>query len=162
VTEPLRPFRVLIVCTGNTCRSPMAQALLTRLFEEAEIPAEVRSAGTLPWAGGPAHPDAIATAAASGLDLSPHVAQSLTEELVGWADVVLGMQRAHVLQAQEIDSSADVRLITDFDPEGPRREGIDDPIGRGPEVYARVFGEIRRCLDGFVSSRSHSTRTGLV
>jgi protein-tyrosine-phosphatase len=140
----------------------MAEALLIRLFEEAEIPAEVRSAGTLPWIDGPAHPDAVRTVAGSRLDLSGHAAQSLTEELVGWADVVLGMQKAHVLQVRDIDSAADVRLITDFDPEGPRRDGIEDPIGKGPEVYVRVFGEIRRCLEGFVASRSHSTRTGQV
>ena len=138
----------------------MAEALLMRLFEQGNIPAEVRSAGTLSWIDGPAHPDAVATAARSGLDLTGHVAQPLTEELVRWADVVLGMQKAHVLQAQEVDSSADVRLITEFDPESPRREGIEDPIGKGPEVYARVFGEIRRCLEVFVARRSHSIRAG--
>lgn len=148
-----RPFRVLVVCTGNTCRSPMAAALLARLMEEAGVAAEVRSAGTLPWCTGPAHPDARATAAREGLDLSAHQAQPLTEELVAWADVILGMQRAHVLQVRQIDSTADVRLITEFDPGGPSG-GIDDPIGLGPEVYERVFGEIRRCLERFVASRS--------
>jgi len=130
----------------------MAEALLARLFEEAGVEAEVRSAGTLPWCGGPAHPDSQATAAAAGLDLSAHEARPLDEEIVAWADIVLGMQRAHVLQVHELDSTADVRLITEFDPSGPGAGGIDDPIGLGPEVYARVFAEIRRCLEGFVAT----------
>ncbi len=130
----------------------MAEALLTRLMAEAGVSAEVRSAGTLPWCGGPAHPDARATASREGLDLEGHEARPLTEELVAWADVVLGMQRAHVLQVRQLDSAADVRLITEFDPGGSLK-GIDDPIGLGPDVYDRVFGEIRRCLEGFVASR---------
>lgn len=135
----------------------MAEALLSRLLEDAGIPAEVRSAGTLPWTGGPAHPDACATVAEAGLDLTRHQAQPLTEELVAWADVVLGMQRAHVLQVRELDSAADVRLITEFDSERTGGEGIEDPIGQDREVYARVFGEIRRSLDGFVASRIHTS-----
>ena len=154
MTHQSRPYRVLIVCTGNTCRSPMAEALLRRMFDEAGIPAEVQSAGTLSWTGGPAHPDACAIAAADGLDLDRHEAQPLTEDLVGWADVILGMQKAHVLRALEIDSTADARLITDFDPAGSTRDGIDDPIGLGRNVYAEVFEEIRRCLEGFVASRA--------
>ena len=135
----------------------MAEVLLRRLLEDAGIPAEVRSAGTLPWTGGPAQPEACATVADAGLDLSRHEAQALTNGLVAWADVILGMQRAHVLQVRELDSTADVRLITEFDPERRGGEGIEDPIGQDREVYGRVFGEIRRSLDGFVASRVHTS-----
>ncbi len=129
----------------------MAEALLARLLEAAGVPAEVRSAGTLPWCGGPAHPDAQATAAAAGLDLSGHQARSVTEELVAWADIVLGMERAHVLHVRELDSTADVRLVTEFDP-GRAGGGIEDPIGMNRAVYERVFGELERCLEGFVAT----------
>lgn len=133
----------------------MAEVLLARLLEEASIAAEVRSAGTLPWAGGSAQPEAIATVAREGLDLTRHVAQPLTADLVGWADIVLGMQQAHVLQVRDLDSAADVRLITELDSSGPRRDGIPDPMGLGADAYAEVFEEIRRVLVSFVRSRLH-------
>jgi protein arginine phosphatase len=140
----------------------MAEALLARLLEQAGMPAEVRSAGTLPWTGGPAHPDAVATAAKAGLDLGRHAAQPLSEELVRWADLVLGMERAHVLQVREIDSTADAHLITEFDPRGRRRDGIDDPIGMGPEVYERVFDEIRQALTGLVAKLTREATSDAV
>lgn len=138
----------------------MAEALLRSLLKEAEIPAEVRSAGTLPWIGGPAHPDAVATAAAAGLDITGHEAHPLTEGLVAWADVVLAMQGAHLLHVRDIDSTADVRIVTEFDLAGSHREGIEDPIGLSRDVYERVFEEIRRCLEGFVATRTRPSPAG--
>jgi protein-tyrosine phosphatase len=130
----------------------MAEALLRRLLEEAEIPAEVRSAGTLSWTGGPAHPDAVAAAADIGLDLSGHEARPLTQDIVRWADIVIGMQRSHVARVRELDSTADVRLITELDPEAPSRDGVEDPIGRSRSVYVDVLDEIRHYLEGFAAS----------
>lgn len=147
---PSRPLRVLVVCTGNTCRTPMAAALLRRLFDGAGLEAEVRSAGTHATPGWPAHPDAQAVAAEAGLDLADHRAQPLTAELVAWSDVVLGMSQGHVERARRLDETADVRIVTAFDPAGPRPDGIRDPIGWGADVYRQVFGELERCLAEFV------------
>jgi protein-tyrosine-phosphatase len=138
----------------------MAEALLRRLFEEAGYPAEVRSAGTLSRTGGPAHPDAAATAADAGLDLSSHRTQPLIEGLVRWADIVLAMHRSHAQAVRQLDSTADVRVLTEFHPDGPDPQGIEDPIGQGREVYAAVFEEIRRCVEEFVAQRLPPLRTG--
>lgn len=134
----------------------MAEALLRRLFERAGVEAEVRSAGTAAMTGGPAHPHSVETASARGLDLSEHVARPLTAEILRWADTVLAMQRSHARAVQEIDSTVDVRVVTEFLPDDDR-EGIRDPIGSDREVYEEVFDEMRAALEAFVEPRSGSS-----
>lgn len=138
----------------------MAEALLRELFAEAGIPAEVRSAGTHAMEGAPAHPDARAVAAEAGLDLSAHRSQPLTADLVRWADIVLGMSWGHVVRARALDETADIRLITEFDPAGGHENGIVDPIGYERGVYVTVFEEIRSCLEKFVETRVRPSGKG--
>lgn len=134
----------------------MAEALLRALFAEAGFLAEVRSAGTHAMDGAPAHPDARAVAAEAGLDISAHRSQPLTADLVRWADIVLGMSPGHVARARALDETADIRLITEFDPGGRHEDGIVDPIGYDRGVYVKVFDEIRSCLERFVETRVRS------
>ncbi|CAN5221295.1 hypothetical protein BH18GEM1_BH18GEM1_00230 [soil metagenome] len=131
----------------------MAVAVLRKLFAEAGVTAEVRSAGTHAVLGEPAHPDACAVAEQAGLDLAGHRSQPLTAALVRWADVVLGMARGHVVRARDLDDAADVRLITEFDPAGRHAGGVVDPIGHDREVYDDVFSHISLCLEVFIENR---------
>lgn len=129
----------------------MGEVLLRDLLAEAGRPAEVRSAGTHALTGTPANPDAVAAVAATGLSLASHRAQPLTAATVHWADVILGMQPAHLRSVRELDPAAHARLVTAFDPSRSGGDGgVKDPIGWPFEVYAEVLEVLRTCLEGFV------------
>lgn len=87
-------FRVLAICTGNVCRSPLAERILKSSL--AGLPVSVESAGTRALVGKPMTPQTIETAERFGLEISePHVSRQLTEEMLDEADLVLGLSRAH-------------------------------------------------------------------
>lgn len=88
---------ILVVCSGNLCRSPLAEALLRRRLDERlgdEAPA-VRSAGTIAVAGSPATPEGVLVAAEHGLDTSTHAATRLERELLREPDLILAMAAEH-------------------------------------------------------------------
>lgn len=99
--EP-RPLRLLYVCSGNVCRSPMAAAIADRVALELAREVEIRSAGTLGLVGRPAPAAAVATCRELGLDLSGHRSRALTEELVRWADRIFVMEPAHAVRVREL------------------------------------------------------------
>jgi protein-tyrosine phosphatase len=88
---------ILVVCTGNICRSPFAEGLLRQALE-ARFPGggpAVASAGTSGWEGSPAHPDSVRAALERDLDLSGHLARRLVREHLEEADLVLAMAAEH-------------------------------------------------------------------
>src|SRR6266704_5323123 len=96
MTEEPNTKRILLVCTGNICRSPLAAALLERALVERGIEGiAVASAGTGAWDGAPVSEGAYLVGLERGLDLSGHRARLLTRELVQAADLILTMARHH-------------------------------------------------------------------
>jgi protein arginine phosphatase len=114
---------VLFVCTGNTCRSPFAEAVARLEGHDAE------SAGLGAHPGDQPPEDAIVVAHELGYDLSSHRARCLTEEMLERADIVVGMTAAHVAAV-----GGGARLLGQAD--------LDDPIGRGRDAYRRVYAQI--------------------
>jgi len=137
---------ILLVCTANQCRSPMAEGLLERLLAQAGVGAEVGSAGLLPG-GAPATPDAVATMADRGVDISRHVSRTLTRETATTTPLVIGMTRAHVREAcvtfgAPVDRAYTLKeLVRRGEQAGGRREG--EP---GSSWLARI-GAGRRTAD---------------
>jgi protein-tyrosine-phosphatase len=122
-------MRVLFVCTGNTCRSPFAEAVARR---EGHV--DVESAGLRAYGGDEPPDDAIAVARELGFDLSSHRARPLAENMLERADVIVGMTAAHVNALDGLGAGAKTRLLGGAD--------LDDPIGRGRDAYRRTYAQI--------------------
>lgn len=127
-----RRIEILLLCTANQCRSPMAEALLRDLIARAGVDATVSSAG-LYRGGSPATGHAVETMAARGLDLGGHRSRQLGSDLLATADLVIGMARQHVLEAgvtrpDSLPVAFTLKeLVRRGEAVGPRREG--EPVG---------------------------------
>jgi protein-tyrosine phosphatase len=102
VPPPSGVFHLAFVCTANQCRSPMAATLAARELLRRGIAAEVASGGVLPG-GMPASKGAVRTMAERGLDLSSHESHTMDGRLLAWSDLVLTMERRHLIEVAELD-----------------------------------------------------------
>lgn len=111
---------------------------------------EVGSAGTFALRGEPASELAEIVARRHGLDLGPHRARPLLQELVGEVDLVVGMTASHVGIAREMAPGARAELLTRFLPEGHELRGapVPDPAGGSLERYEETFRLLREAVEG--------------
>jgi protein-tyrosine phosphatase len=146
--QRLSSLMVLFVCTGNTCRSPMAETLFRHLAAERlgcapdEIEQRglvVTSAGLAAWSGAKASAGAVEAMAEFGADLTAHESQPVTETLVRQADVIWTMTASHraALLAQFPEAGGRVAMLA------PDRQDVSDPIGGPVSTYRACAGQIR-------------------
>lgn len=125
---------ILFVCTGNTCRSPLAQALGKKLG------LETASAGLYALPGTPASPEARQAALAHGCDLSRHRARQLTAALADQADLICPMTAAHADAIRRQFPQAAGKLL-------PLSTEIPDPFGHGTAAYLACAAQLLQALD---------------
>lgn len=147
-------MNILVVCTGNICRSPMAEGLLRqRILRRSGKPTvRVHSAGTHGLDGEPAAPLAVQAADEMGIDISAHRARSLDREMARRADLILVMEPFHreiITRALSPREKDKVRLLAHFDATSDT-DSIEDPYHQPLEAYRSCMGRIARCVQGVV------------
>lgn len=141
---------VLFVCTGNTCRSPMAEALFRHRIG-ADAGWDSNSAGLYACSGSPATANAIAAAKELGVDLSHHRSKPLTKELVRSADLIVAMTDDHRFQILRCFPKVGkkVFLIKSFGTSNVPTD-VSDPFGGSLSVYKKTRDEIDRALSDLI------------
>jgi protein-tyrosine phosphatase len=151
-------WTVLFVCSGNTCRSPMAAALARQMLAQqrgldpGELEAAgiyVLSAGASATAGAPASDPAVEAMQAEGIDLAGHRSRPITSELVAEADAIYTMTEAHRQAVLALDPTAAEKTAR-LDPD----RDIADPVGADLATYRQTAEQMRHALAGRLKERS--------
>lgn len=150
IIEKQMQTNVLFVCSGNTCRSPMAAALARNVIAQTlkTIPSQiesrgyhVQSAGTFAVPGMKATPQAVEAVADFGADLLQHRSKALSHELINAADLILVMGQSHRMSVLAMNPSAASRTLL-LDPEGD----VEDPIGGDVSLYRELAGRFNELI----------------
>ncbi|MFC2029291.1 low molecular weight protein arginine phosphatase [Chloroflexota bacterium] len=136
---------VLCVCTGNVCRSPMAEGLLREKLDHEQI--GVFSAGVWALDGQPATPNAVEVMAERGIDISSHIAHTITAEDVAEADLILVMTREHAKMICNSWTQYEwkVHLLSEMI---GKRKDLVDPYGGPIEEYRICADTVSHYIDG--------------
>lgn len=144
-------YNLLYVCTGNTCRSPLARAITEQLLSERGWShVSVRSAGTAAAPGMPASDNASIVAAEKGASLEQHRSAELTPDLLDWADLVLVMTPSQYETVARLGHAARVALVTDFIEGVGSGQAVRDPFGGDLNAYRETWNQLRRSIESLL------------
>ena len=137
---------ILVVCTGNICRSPMGEYLFKQRWQKAGW--KVASAGVGALIGFPADDHAIAVMQEQGIDMSAHQAQQMSQALASAFDLILVMDKSHEewINQRLPTSRGRVHQMSKWEAE----DEVPDPYRRGREAFDASYSQIDRCVDSWL------------
>ena len=139
--------RILVLCVGNICRSPMAECLLKHAFSVHGRPSEVRSAGLGAVVGHPADDHVLTLMRRRGLDLSEHRAVQVNREMLRWAQLVLIMEKSHRAHLRILDPAVSGKVMLLGHWTGWE---VSDPHQRTLDVFEQTEGLIDSAVDSWM------------
>ncbi len=153
--EAMSEVKFLFVCTGNTCRSPMAEGMFRKYWAEKlqckvdhlyKKGYKVTSAGVMNMAGSPASAEAATACAAKGIDIKAHKSKTLTRELVEESDFIFAMTRMHCERVTALSPEAADKCVLLAE-----NKEIPDPIGQPQQVFNDCAGLIEKAVKERIS-----------
>ncbi len=163
IPEDGNPIHVCFVCTGNICRSPMAEGLFRAITREHLPTARVSSAGTSAWPGQAASPETLELLRLDGLDLPEFRSRPLDEQILKEATHVFAMTRDHLraIEARFPEFADKAYLVTEFVADDRIRDSdVPDPIGLGLTAYKDTRNTLRLALPAVLAFVQQTTRAG--
>lgn len=144
--------RVLLVCAGNTCRSPMGGGLLRHAASVHAVPLEIRTAGVCVTTGSTVNPIAVSVLGSSGMDISGDHPEQLRDDLVEWAELIVPLSGSVRDQIVALFPAAERKIMPDV-------SDIPDPLGGTLADYERSRDRLLPLVDRILQEATPSQRS---
>lgn len=140
-------MKILFVCTGNTCRSPMAEGIMSEMAANNGLDIQVKSAGIFALAGGRASEYSIEVMSENGMDISKHTSSLLTEDVIRESNLILTMTISHKMDILNLFPSAGGKTYTLNEYAFDKERNIADPYGGRKKDYQNTYNEIYSAIE---------------